>query len=124
RKSMLKNRALLDVTIGGALVVVLSSVFVVDRLVSSSGPSAGGSGEQVVRKTGTLLGDDHVNVGSDEHIGVHIRALGSQERLEKLKVVRLTAKASFAGPTNVNDITLTWCWEPNIIMRFSEAHSD
>lgn len=49
-----------------------------------------------------------------------IDAVATQERLDKLKVIRLDAKARFAIAKNVNDITLMWCWEPNIMVRFEE----
>ena len=49
-----------------------------------------------------------------------VEALGSTERLQKLKAVRLTAKSTFASATNVNDIKFSWCWEPKIAFRFEE----
>src|SRR5689334_15597256 len=113
---MLKNRVVHDLTVGGGLAVTLLLICVLDRLLSSPVPAEGTPGVRVVRKSGTLLGDDH--------IVEHIKALGSVERLEKLQVVRLTAKASFAKATNVNDITLMWCWEPKITMRFVEIRPD
>jgi hypothetical protein len=106
-----KNHLLLDVAAGGALAFLLLLVFVLDRLLTpaTADPSGGGSAS---RRGGTLLGDDRI---ADQ-----VKALGDVERLEKLKVVRLTAKSRFAQATNVNDITLTWCWEPTIIIRFEE----
>lgn len=53
-----------------------------------------------------------------------IKALGSVERLEKLKVVRLTAKSSFPGHTNMNDVTLTWSWEPKLIIKYQEEFQE
>ncbi len=110
------NKTLIDALAGGTLTLALFTVFLVDRLVSPALPDEGEPGVTVVRKSGTLLGD--------QNIVVRLKALGSQERLEKLKVVRLAAKASFATSTNINDITLTWCWEPRITMRFVETLPD
>jgi hypothetical protein len=111
-----KNRIFHDIAIGGGLAVTLLLIFLIDRLASSSVLDKGDSTVRKVRKSGTLLGD--------HHIVVHIKALGSEERLEKLKVVRLTARSSFARATNVNDITLMWCWEPKITIRIAETFSD
>ncbi len=49
-----------------------------------------------------------------------IDAVGRPERLKKLKAVRFNAKVSFAIATNVNDITIMWCWEPKIRIRCEE----
>src|SRR5262245_14822207 len=38
-------------------------------------------------------------------------------RVLKLKTVRLKGTASFAKAQNVNDMTITWCWEPKITIR-------
>lgn len=57
-------------------------------------------------------------------IVTQIEAIGTVERLEKLKVVRLSAKARFAKASNVNEITLTWCWEPEIVIRFQEKYPE
>jgi hypothetical protein len=107
------NKTLIDTLAGGTLTLALLLVFLVDRLVSPPLANDGDPNVTIVRKSGTLLGD--------QNIVVRLKALGSQERLEKLKVVRLTAKASFARATNVNDVTFAWCWEPRITMRFVET---
>jgi hypothetical protein len=111
----MRNKQLtLDIAVGGALAFLLLSIFVIDRLVTPA--SADGDGQAQAGGGGTLLGDPRI-VGQ-------IKALGDVERLEKLKVVRLTAKARFAGAANVNDITLMWCWEPNMIIRFQEDNPE
>jgi hypothetical protein len=95
------------------LAFLLLLIFVVDRLVNSA--TAGNSGgEQIAQGGGTLLGD--------QRIAVQIKALGKIERLEKLKVVQLTTKTRFANAPAVGDITLMWCWEPNIVIRFEEVY--
>jgi hypothetical protein len=53
-----------------------------------------------------------------------LERIGKARRLEKLKTVRLTATASFARAKNVNDITILWCWEPKITIRFEENLPD
>ena len=111
---MLKNRIFHDLAIGGGLACALLAIFVIDRLVFSSASQKGPGATRMVRTGGTLLGDDQISE--------RLKALGSEERLESLKVVRLTAKASFAEASNVNDITLMWCWEPRIIIRFEEIN--
>lgn len=50
--------------------------------------------------------------------------LGPANKLDKLRVVRLKAKVSFLGSQNVNDINLTWCWQPHITMRVDEIHRE
>src|SRR5207248_1895547 len=57
-------------------------------------------------------------------LGIQVKALGSAERLQRLKVVRLNAKSSFASATNINDITFSWGWEPRIAFRFEEVLPD
>jgi hypothetical protein len=47
--------------------------------------------------------------------------LGPTDKLQKVQVVRLQAKVSFADAQNVNDVTLTWCWEPHITLRVDET---
>jgi hypothetical protein len=109
---MHKNQIVFDVAVGGALALLLLSIFAVDRLLISATPTDGGK-NQVAGGGSTLL-------GTNPHIAGQIKALGKLERLQKLKVVKLTTKAKFATSPNINDITLMWCWEPNIIIRLQE----
>jgi hypothetical protein len=51
-------------------------------------------------------------------------ALASVERLEKLKAVRLTAKVSFTGKANVNDVMVMWSWDPTIMVRYEEVYPE
>jgi len=113
-------RVLLDVAAGGALAVLLLSIFAIDRIVTS----VRGDREDQVAENNTLLGGGRTksNLLDDKRIADQIQAIGNVERLEKLKVVKLTSKTSFTGGTNVNDITLMWCWEPNIVIRFQEEN--
>jgi hypothetical protein len=53
-----------------------------------------------------------------------LEALGSADRLEKLKTIRLKTRASFTTAKNINDITLTWCWEPKVTVRFEERNRE
>jgi hypothetical protein len=45
---------------------------------------------------------------SREPLGKAFDAIGSRERLEDIKAVRIVCKANFVGGTHINDITLTW----------------
>jgi hypothetical protein len=47
--------------------------------------------------------------------------VGKPERIERLKVVRLAGRVTFASAINVNNIDLTYCWEPAISVRFEES---
>jgi hypothetical protein len=112
---MRKHNLVFDIAAGGTLAFVLLVIVTIDRLVNSA-TSEQADDVQTAEGYSTLLGD--------QRIAVQIKAIGNVERLEKLKVVRLNATARFANAKNVNDITLMWCWEPKIAIRFDEENPE
>jgi hypothetical protein len=120
---MNNQRVLLDAAAGGALAFLLLSIFAVDRIVTSVRARYGVE-EQVAENSTLLGGGRRSTLLDDPRIAGQIEALGAVERLEKLQVVKLTVKASFTGAMNVNDITVGWCWEPNIVIRFQEENPE